>query len=122
MSIWDDPNLKAASDFVKFDAVGDGVAGTITAIRSHTFDDGKTVPQIFITTDSGDERTLSAGQTKLKLELATQRPEVGDHLTVRLTQIERRAGGKTLKHFDVQVRRGSNAATPAAASAGAPPF
>lgn len=117
-SVWDDPNLKAGGEFVSFENIGDTVSGTITAIRTHRFDDGKVVPQILLTTDDGEERTLTAGQVRLKAELAEQRPEAGDHLKVTLSQVEKRAGGKTLKHFNVTVTRGGQpaAATPAAAA------
>lgn len=111
-SIWDDPELKAGGEFVKFDAVGDTVAGTITAIRTHRWDDGKVDPQILLTTDDGEDRSLTAGQVRLKVALAEQRPEVGDHIKITLTQIEKRAGGKTLKHFDVAVTRGTGGDTP----------
>jgi hypothetical protein len=117
MSIWDDPEIKAGGEFVKFEKVGDSIAGVITAIRTHRFDDGGLVPQILITTDDGEERTLTAGQVLLKRALAEQRPEAGDHLTVTLSEIERRSGGKTLKHFGVAVRRGV-----AAAASDTPPF
>lgn len=106
MSIWDDPDLRAGGDFVAFETVGDSIAGTIDAVRAHRFDDGKVVPQILMTTDAGEEKTLTAGQIRLKIALAEQRPEAGDHLTVTLTDIEKRSGGKTLKHFDVNVKRG----------------
>ena len=123
-SVWDDPEIRTGGDFVKFDNVGDTVTGLITGIKAHRFDDGKVVPQLFLDV-SGEERTLTAGQVRLKAELATQRPEVGDTLTVTLSEVEKRAGGKTLKHFDVQVGRGgapaaAPAATPAAAPAAAP--
>ena len=123
-SVWDDPEIRTGGDFVKFDNVGDTVTGLITGIKAHRFDGGKVVPQLFLDV-SGEERTLTAGQVRLKAELATQRPEVGDTLTVTLSEVEKRAGGKTLKHFDVQVGRGgapaaAPAATPAAAPAAAP--
>jgi len=129
MSIWDDPELKSNSNFVSFDSVGDTVSGTILAVKRHRFDDGGLVPQIILRCDDGEERTLTAGQTRLKLALTAQRPDEGDHLKVPLTQIEKRSGGKTLKHFDVLVRRG-NGPVPASASAetsrakgsSAPPF
>lgn len=116
MSLWDDPELRSGGEFVKFDQPGDEVAGTITAIKKHRFDDGNVVPQIYLTTDDGDERTLTAGQVRLKAALAEQRPEVGDHLRVVYERQEKRAGGKTLKHFAVVVRRGAGAA------AAEPPF
>lgn len=117
MSVWDDPEIRAGGEFVKLENVGDTVSGTITAIRTHRFDDGKVVPQVLITTDDGEERTLTAGQVKLKAALAEERPEAGDHLFVKLTSIEKRAGGKTMKHFDIEIKRGGDAVSVAAAPA-----
>lgn len=116
MSVWDDPELRTGGEFVKFEQPGDQIAGTITAIRKHRFDDGNVVPQIILTADDGEERTLTAGQVRLKAALAEQRPDVGDHITVVYERQEKRAGGKTLKHFAVTVKRG------AAADPGKPPF
>lgn len=106
-SLWDDPEIRVGGDFVKLEQPGDTVAGTISAVRAHTFDDGKKVPQVILTTDDGEEKTLTAGQVRLKSALAEQRPEAGDHITVTLTELESRAGGKTLKHFDVSIKRAS---------------
>ena len=117
MSVWDDPELRSNDDFVSFENIGDTVTGRIVTIRTHRFDDGKVVPQILLDTADG-ERTLTAGQVRLKASLAEERPEAGDTLTVTLTQVEKRAGGKTLKHFDVKVVRG--AAAPAAAAPAVP--
>lgn len=119
MSIWDDPELRAGGDFIKFEQPGDSVAGTINAIRAHKFDDGKVAPQILLTTDDGEEKTVTAGQVRLKLALAEQRPEAGDHITITLSQIEKRTGGKTLKHFDIKVRRSGPAAAPEAPASSA---
>jgi hypothetical protein len=120
MSVWDDPELRAGGDFITFEQVGDNAAGTVQAIRVKRWDDGKVSPEILLTTDDGEEKTLTAGQIKLKTLLAEQRPEVGDHITVKLTDIEKRSGGKTLKHFSLDIRRGNGAASapaPAAAPA-----
>lgn len=105
-SVWDDPDIRAGGEFVKLEAVGDSIAGTITGLRTQRWDNGKVDPQILLTTDDGEDRTLTAGQIRLKAELAEQRPEVGDHLKIVLTDIEKRGGGKTLKHFDVEIQRG----------------
>lgn len=102
---WDDPDLRSGGAFVRFENPGDTIAGTIQAVRKHTFDDGSVAPQILLVDDDGEERTISAGQVRLKAALAEERPAVGDHLTVTLTKVEKRGGGKTLKHFDVAVRR-----------------
>ena len=109
-SIWDDPELKAGGEFVTFENVGDTVSGTITATRIHRFDDGKVVPQILITTDDGEDRTVTAGQVRLKAELAEKRPEAGDHVKITMSNIEKRSGGKTLKHFTVEIQPGNGSA------------
>lgn len=126
-SVWDDPDLRVGGEFVKFENVGDSVAGVVNAVRAHRFDDGSVAPQVLVTTDDGEERTITAGQVRLKAELATQRPEPGDHIKVTFTEVEKRSGGKTLKHFAVEVTHGGKptaaaavpapAATPAATTA-----
>jgi hypothetical protein len=103
-SVWDDPSLKSG-EFVKFETVGDSIAGVINSIRVHTWPDGSAAPQIALTTDQGEDRTMTASQVQLKAALATQRPDVGDHIAVRYTSEEKRSGGKTLKHFDVKVTK-----------------
>lgn len=117
MSIWDDPELRTSSDYVSFENVGDKVAGTIINIKAHRFDDGKVVPQLLLDVD-GEEKTVTAGQVRLKAALAEQRPEPGDAITIELIDIEKRAGGKTLKHFNVQIGAQAMAAAPAAAAGG----
>ena len=116
MSVWDDPEMRVSSDYAAFSDIGDTVSGTVTGVFAHRFDDGKVVPKIMLDTTEG-EVALTAGQVRLKAELSEKRPEVGDHLTVTLTEVEKRAGGKTLKHFDVVVvKSGTPAATVAAPS------
>jgi hypothetical protein len=114
MSVWDDPEIRSGGDFVKLENIGDTISGTVQAVRVHRFDDGKVAPQVLLVTDDGEERTLTAGQVRLKAALAEERPETGDHVTVTLTDIEKRAGGKTLKHFDVTVTRGQPSTAPVA--------
>jgi len=115
MSVWDDPEMRVASDYASFNEVGDSVSGVVTGVYAHRFDDGKVVPKIMLDTSNG-EIALTAGQVRLKAALAEQRPEIGDTLTVKLTEIEKRAGGKTLKHFDVNVAKGAGAPVAAAPS------
>jgi hypothetical protein len=110
MSIWDDPELHVSDDYVKFETPGDTITGTITALRIHRFDD-KPVPQIVIRTPEGHERTVTGGQARLKALLTEKRPDVGDTITITMTNVEKRAGGKTLKHFEVVVSNGAAPAT-----------
>lgn len=105
MSVWDDPELAVGGEFIEFNNVGDVASGVIKVVRTHRFDDGKVVPQLLLVCDDGEERTLTAGQIRLKMTLVEQRPEAGDHIRVTYTSKEPRAGGKTLKHFDVQITR-----------------
>lgn len=105
MSIWDDPGMKVGGNYAKFENVGDEVSGKVINIGAHRWDDGSVSPQITLETPNG-EVTVTAGQVRLKAALAEKRPETGDFLTIALTQIEKRAGGKTLKHFDVTVDKG----------------
>ena len=124
MSVWDDPELRAGGDFITFEQVGDTASGVVQVIRVKRWDDGKVSPEILLVDDNGEEKTLTAGQIKLKALLAEHRPEVGDHITVKLTDIEKRSGGKTLKHFSLDIKRGGGAASapaPAAAPAATGP-
>src|SRR5699024_8788516 len=112
-------DLRVGGDFVKFENIGDAVAGVVNTVRAHRFDDGGVAPQLLLTTDDGEEKTVTAGQIRLKAALAEQRPESGDHISIKLSDIEKRAGGKTLKHFDVNVNRGGTSTqspTPAPAA------
>lgn len=113
-SVWDDPDLRVGGDYVKFNQVGDSVAGIVSAVRAHRFESGDVAPQVLLTTDAGEEKTVTGGAIRLKAALAEQRPEPGDHITITLSDEEKRAGGKTLRHWDVKVNRGGAPAGPAA--------
>lgn len=115
LDIWNDPDLAVGGEYVKFDNVGDTVTGVVRAIRKHVWDDGSVSPQLLLDCD-GEERTVTAGQVRLKVALAENRPQPGQTITITLSDIEKRSGGKTLKHFDVQV--GTPAAPKPAAKSG----
>ena len=117
MSIWDEADMRPDSNYVKFESVGDKCVGTIDGIAIHTFQDGKRAPKLYIRDDDGEVATLTAGQFELKTKLAELRPEVGDRIAIVYTSQERLEGGKTLKRFDVQVKRNGGAAAPVPASA-----
>ena len=119
MSIWDDPELHVSDDYVKFETPGDTISGTITALRIHRFDD-KPVPQIVIRTPEGHDRTVTGGQARLKALLTEKRPDVGDTITITMTNVEKRAGGKTLKHFEVDIAKGGATVAPVATPAATP--
>lgn len=112
MSVWDTPELQTSSEYVKFENVGDTVSGTVINITAHKWDDGSVSPQILLSTVDG-QQTVTAGQVRLKAMLADKRPEVGDLLKITLTGVEKRAGGKTLKLWDVEVTSGGDPAATA---------
>lgn len=112
LDVWADPDFAIGGDYIKFDNPGDTVTGKVIAVRKHVWDDGSVSPQILMDVN-GEEKTVTAGQVRLKAELAAKRPQPGQHVTITLTEIEKRSGGKTLKHFDVQV--GTPVAAPVAA-------
>ena len=115
-SVWDDPSMQVSGDYIKFEKVGDTVAGTIIEVSAKRWEDGSISPQLLLDTADGS-KTVTAGQVRLKVALAEQRPERGDHITITLSDIERRSGGKTLKHFDVKVTRAGSTPAPAAPAA-----
>lgn len=124
MGFWDEYAPSGESDYITFDHPGDTVTGTITELRKHTWNDGSSSPQIVLLLDSGATKTVTAGQVRLRTKLAELNPQIGDVLTITHTEVERRPGGKTLKHFDVKVGNTTSAAAaarpadaPAAASA-----
>jgi hypothetical protein len=111
MSIWDNPDLKPPADeFVKLERQGDKISGYITDIRAHRFSDTDVAPQItYIDDQVGMEKIWTAGQLQAKRKLAELRPNVGDWFSAELTGIEKRAGGKTLKHIEIEVRSAAQA-------------
>jgi hypothetical protein len=108
-SVWDDPEIQPSGDFVKFENPGDTVTGRITLIGKKRWDDGNVSPQLDLVDGNGESKTVTAGQVRLQAALREQRPEVGDTITITYTSMEKRAGGKTLKHFDVTVNGGGGA-------------
>jgi hypothetical protein len=104
MSIWDSPEFNGSKKYVNFDVPGDSVSGTVTHLGIQNWSDGTFAPKIELATESG-EQIITAGQIRLKIALTEKRPEVGDYLSVTLTQIEDRGNGKSLKHFEVIVKK-----------------
>jgi len=104
--IWND--LGPAGDFIRFENPGESVTGTITSLGIHEWEDGKKSPQLGLDVD-GEAKVLTAGQVGLAAKLRELRPQVGDSITVTYKGTEKRAGGKTLKLWDVTVNQGGQA-------------
>jgi hypothetical protein len=118
-NVWDSPDLKVSSDYVKFVDPGDSVVGEVLDIRIHHWDDGSASPQLMLLVD-GEEKSLTAGQMQLKAKLAEQRPQIGDTIRVVFDGVEKRAGGKTLKLFSLDVKRANGNANATATARPAP--
>ena len=104
-SIWDDPGIAQNSDYIKFENSGDTVTGVIVDIGIQTWADGSKSPKLVLRTKDGD-RVLTASQVQLKNKMAELRPETGDTIKVTLTGVDKLQGGKTMKKFDVAVKKG----------------
>ena len=119
-NFWDDPEIFDSGQYISFVKAGDSVTGRITAVKRHMFDDGTVVPRLELETADGP-RSLTAGQVGLKRLLAEHRPNVGDTITVTMTGTMPRAGGKTLKTWNVVVGPQQPPAAPASTTTAPPP-
>ena len=104
MGFWDDPAVKPASnDYVKFEKIGDQASGTITKLGKRTFGSGPD-ERVAVEVNFDDAPTVTAGQILLQRALFELTPEPGDFLRVTLADIDK-TGGKTLKKWQVYLRR-----------------
>jgi len=95
-----------SGDFVQWEEVGQSLVGDIISKGvSKDFNDNP-APELGIRQDDGTEVLVTAGQAQLKAKLLEARPNVGDRIKITFTQLEKRGGGKTLKHFDVVIKTG----------------
>jgi Uma2 family endonuclease len=102
---WDD--YMQTGDWITFTNIGDGVVGIIKAIRVGKDFNGNPCPELIIEVDSGEEKTLTAGQVLLKQALAELRPGVGDKVRIVYSGIgEARPGKAPAKQFTVEVKTG----------------
>jgi len=109
MSYWDEPGIAIVSDYVKFENVGDTISGVIIDLGIQTWQDGSKSPKLTLRTADGD-KVLTASQFQLKQKMAELRPEVGDSIKVTLEGVEKLQGGKTMKVFNVAVKKKSQQA------------
>jgi hypothetical protein len=104
---WEQFNSNA--DRIKFEQPGQSVVGTITQIGVTDFGTGKPedrAPEVYVTTDDGNEVSFAASQWQLKAKLAELRPQVGDRIAVVFTGYGPAKPPKSPpKQFDVQVGR-----------------
>ena len=67
--------------------------------------DGNKYPSLTIDV-AGDKFEVLVSQTQLLRLVAEKKPNVGDTITIKFTRVEKLAGNKTLKHFEVIVVKG----------------
>ena len=104
---WDSPEVKAAatnSEYASLKVVGDEVEGTIAKISMRKFNEGKADERPAYEVKFTEAPTLTAGQTMLMQGLYELQPEGGDHLYVKLIEVQK-MGAKTMKRFLIRVTR-----------------
>ncbi len=109
--------IAQSSGYAKWENEGDSVKGKVTEVGIGQDMNGNDCPQVIVDTGDGDGITVSASQAQLRSKLIEARPNVGDTIAIVFTGVEKRAGGKTLKQFDVAVKPGdpSDSADPVGA-------
>jgi len=104
---WDSPEVKAAAssaEFASLKNVGDEAQGTIAKLSVRKFNEGKADERPAIEVKFTDAPTLTAGQTMLMQGLYELQPDAGDHLKVRLVEVQK-MGAKTMKRFVIRVSK-----------------
>ena len=86
---WDD---MATSGFMKFEAIGDSISGTIVKVYPGTDFNGNPCPVLDLVTEDG-ERTLSCGQANLKAQIVALKPKAGETIKVTFDHEEKAALG-----------------------------
>lgn len=108
MSVWD--QFRDAANTWKPENPGDNIVGTIVGISvTQSTTTGKNQPRIILKKDDGEEIKVYASQVQLQRKLAAEDPKPGDRLAIVFTHVEALEAGKTMKHFDVTVKRGEAA-------------
>lgn len=104
---WDSPEVKAAAqsaEFASLKIVGDEAQGEIAKLSVRKFNEGKADERPAIEVKFIDAPTLTAGQTMLMQGLYELQPDSGDHLYVRLIEVQK-MGAKTMKRFLIRVTK-----------------
>lgn len=112
-----------SGEYVKFEEVGDQVIGVIKDIREGRTFNGDPCPELVIEDDDGEERTVTAGQVRLKAALAEKRPQKGDKIRITYSGVgEAKPGKAPPKEFTVDVKQGPFEVSQPAVSNSEDPF
>ena len=117
-----DYDAYTGGDYVRFNEPGDGVIGTIKAVREGRDFNGNACPELVLEVDdNGAEQTVTAGQVMLRAALAEKRPQVGQRIRIVYTRNGPvGAGGNPAKEFTVDVKDGQPLVSPAVANSEEP--
>ena len=109
--------------FVKFEEVGDQVAGVIKTVREGKTFKGDPCPELVIEDKDGEERIVTAGQVMLRQALAEQQPQERDKVRITYSGVgEAKPGQAPPKLFTVEVKKGPHELTNAAVANSEEPF
>jgi len=108
MSINWEEYAKPAGDYVRWkpENEGDTIKGVITSVRVATMPDGNKYPSLTVDRNGEPVEVLVSQSILLRL-MAEKKPNVGDTIEITHTKVEKLAGNKTLKHFEVVVTQGA---------------
>lgn len=95
-----------SGDFHVWEEPGEVLTGDIIGKIIDKDFNNNPCPGLTIRQDDGEEVRLTAGQAQLKAKLLEAKPQVGDRIKITFTGTTKRDGGKTLKEFDVAVKKG----------------
>ena len=91
------------SDFITFEEPGDSFTGVVRGLDSQLFQ-GDTEPKPQLIFD--DDKRLTCGPRNLLTQVLTERPRIGDTVTVTFTGLQGRA-----KLFTLEIERGGGGAS-----------
>ena len=110
-------------DFVKFENVGDQVVGVVKEVREGKDFNGHPCPELVLEVEDGEEKTVTAGQVRLKAELAEKRPQMGDKIRITYSGVgDAKPGKAPAKLFTVEVKEGPHELKQPAVSNSDAPF
>ena len=113
---YNDPDLAAGGDWVKWEMIGQTVIATVTGFKkqSRIKSDGSTIFNgvYSLREDDGTEINIEVGQAFLKGLFKEKQVQIGDRIKIVYTEDERLPGKPSpMKKFTLDVAR-ANAATP----------
>lgn len=105
MSDFNYDQFASNGDHIKWENVGDSVAGEIIVVRIGKDFNGADCPELVVRTDDGEDRIVTAGQKVLQNRLTEVRPRPGERVGITYSGVgDAKPGKAPAKLFTVQVR------------------